>query len=66
MERVNIKEAAEMLGMSEQGVRQLMLRKKADIGLVVDNNYKKTYVIFREKLNRLVGKGNSNDTERIG
>ena len=56
MERVSIEEAARMLGVSKQSVRLLMQRKKVDIGLVVDSGAKKTYIVFREKLNRLVGK----------
>jgi len=56
MERVSIEEAANMLGVSKQAVRLLMQRKKVDIGLVVDSGAKKTYIIFREKLMRLIGK----------
>lgn len=56
MERVSIEEAAKMLGVSRQAVRLLMQRKKVDIGLVVDSGAKKTYIIFREKLMRLIGK----------
>lgn len=56
MERVTIKQAAEMLGVTQEGLRQLMLRKKIDIGFVVDRKQRHTYYIFREKLNRLVGK----------
>jgi len=56
MERVSIEEAAKMLGVSKQSVRLLMQRKKVDIGLVVDSGAKKTYIIFREKLMRLIGK----------
>ena len=56
MERVSIKEASEMLGVSPQAVRLLMQRKRVDIGLVVDSGSKKTYIIFREKLNKLIGK----------
>ena len=56
MERVSIEEAAKMLGVSKQSVRLLMQRKKVDIGLVVDSGAKKIYIIFREKLMRLIGK----------
>ena len=55
MERITVEEAAELMGMSKQAVRLLMQKKKIDIGFVTGDG-KKTYVIFREKLNRLVGK----------
>lgn len=56
MERITIEEAAKMLGISKQAVRILMQEKKVDIGLVVEGKEHKTYLIFREKLNKLVGK----------
>ena len=56
MERISIEEAATMLGVSKQAVRLMMQRKAVDIGLVVNSGSRKTYIIFREKLNRLVGK----------
>lgn len=56
MERVTIEEASKMLGMSQQAVRILMNKKAVDIGIVVDSGRRKTYIIFREKLNKLVGK----------
>lgn len=55
MERISIEETAKLLGMSKQAVRILMNTKKIDIGFVTGNG-RKTYVIFREKLNRLIGK----------
>jgi len=55
MERISIEEAAQMLGMSKQAVRILMNTKQVDIGFVTGNG-RKTYVIFREKLNKLIGK----------
>ena len=58
MERISIEEAAKLLGMSKQAVRLLMLNKKVDIGFVTGDG-RKTYVIFREKLNRLIGKETS-------
>ena len=55
MERVSIEEAAKMLGISKQAVRMLMQRKEVDIGFVTGSG-RKSYVIFREKLNKLIGK----------
>lgn len=55
MERITIEEAAKLLGISKQSVRLLMNKKKIDIGFVTGDN-RKTYVVFREKINRLVGK----------
>ena len=55
MERISIEEAARMLGMSKQAVRILMNKKQVDIGFVTGEG-RKTYVIFREKLMRLIGK----------
>lgn len=55
-ERVPIKEAAHLLGMSPHGVRILMQKKAANIGFIVENAEKKTYVILRERLNRVIGK----------
>ena len=55
MERVTIEEAAKMMGMSKQAVRLLMLTKKVDIGFVTGDG-RKNYVIFRDKLNKLMGK----------
>lgn len=56
MERITIEEAATMLGISKQALRLMMQKKAVDIGLVVNSGSRKTYIIFREKLNRLVGK----------
>lgn len=55
MERISIEEAAKMLGMSKQAVRILMNKKQVDIGFVTGDG-RKTYVIFRENVNKLVGK----------
>lgn len=55
-ERVPLKEAAQLLGMSPHGVRILMQKKAVNIGFVVENAEKKTYVILRERLNRVIGK----------
>lgn len=63
MERVTVKEASELLGLSEEAIRQLMLRKKVDIGFVVDNKAHHTYYIFRDKLMKLAGKENSNERD---
>lgn len=55
MERITIEEASELLGMSKQAVRMLMQKKEIDIGFVTGTG-KKTYVIFRAKVNKLIGK----------
>ena len=55
-ERVSMREAAQLLGMSPQGVRIMMQKKAVNIGFVVENAEKKTYVILRERLNRVLGK----------
>ena len=55
MERISIEEAAKMLGMSKQAVRILMNKNQVDIGFVTGDG-RKTYVIFREKVNKLIGK----------
>ena len=59
MERVSIDEAAKVLGISKQALRIMMNKKAIDIGLVSGEGQRKTYIIFREKLNRLVGKERS-------
>ena len=55
MERVTVQEAAEILGISKQAVRVLMQKRKIDIGFVAGDG-KKTYVIFRAKLEKLTGR----------
>ena len=55
MERISIEEVAKLMGISKQAVRILMNTKKVDIGFVTGDG-RKTYVIFREKLNKLIGK----------
>lgn len=56
MERITIEEAANLLGVSKQAVRIMMQKKTVDLGIVVESGNRKTYLIFREKLNKLVGK----------
>lgn len=51
MERVKIKEAAKLLGVSEQFVRIGMQREKLPIGTAVKMSSKWTYCIQRERLN---------------
>ena len=55
MERISIEEAANLLGVSKQAVRLMMQKKEIDIGFVTGTG-KKTYVIFRAKVNKLIGK----------
>ena len=57
-ERVGLPQAAKELGMNPQGVRECMKRGLIDIGIVIPNakgtGYR--YLIFREKLNKVLGK----------
>lgn len=56
-ERVTVKEAASLLGVSEQCVREGMKRKSLDIGTVIPTSGTKlNYLIFREKLDALIGR----------
>ena len=52
MERITVREAAEMLGISSQAVRVLMAKKKINIGIVVQGKDKKRYLIYREKVEK--------------
>lgn len=55
-ERVSLKEAAELMGVSPQSLRMMMQKKAVNIGIVVDHESYKSYIIFRERLNRVLGK----------
>lgn len=61
-ERVSVKEAARLLGIAPQGVRECMKRGILDIGIVIpsycgsENGKNNTYLIYRDKLNRVLGK----------
>lgn len=57
-ERVPLAEAAEILGMSQQGVREHMKRNlfPAPIGYVTKIGKKRQYHIYRDMLNRHLGK----------
>lgn len=57
-ETVTLAEAAERLGMSKQGVRELMKRGLIDIGIVYPSlcsGKTNRYLISRQKLERLLG-----------
>lgn len=56
-ERVSVKEAAERLGMSQQGVREHMKRDlfKIPIGEVTKASERYQYHIYRNMLNRHLG-----------
>ncbi len=58
-ERVTVKQAAKELGLAPQGVRVQMARGELDIGRVVKSvsGNGKRYLIYRDKLNRELGKG---------
>ena len=58
-ERVSVEEAARILGMSKQGVREHMKRNKftVPIGYVTQQSKKKMqYHIYRSMLNKHIGK----------
>ncbi|MCM1026497.1 MAG: hypothetical protein NC432_08660 [Roseburia sp.] len=57
-ERVSVMQAAEELGVSPQAVRVQMERGLLDIGVVLPSlqGDRKQYWIYREKLNRLLGR----------
>lgn len=58
-ERVKVKEAAEILGMSQQGVREHMKRNlfPNPIGYVTkESNGRLQYHIYKEMLNKHIGK----------
>lgn len=61
-ERVSVREAADILGMSVQNLRDKMADGTIPIGTVVigkTNQYgsrKNTYLIYRPKLERFIGK----------
>lgn len=58
-ETVTVKEAAKVLGMAEQGIRIQLQRGLLPIGVAVPSVTGSgwRYLIFRDKLNRFVGKG---------
>lgn len=65
-ERVPLKEAAELLGMSQQGVREHMKRDlfKIPIGEVTQVTSKRyQYHIYRDMLNRHLGKNTEGTKE---
>lgn len=65
-ERVKLEEAARILGMSKQGLREHMKRNlfPEPIGYVTSMGGRKQYHIYREMLNRHIGKtGKGEDTE---
>ncbi len=57
MERMTVKECADLLGVSPQTVRERMKRKIWDIGTVSKSRQGiRRYDIFRGKVERLIGK----------
>lgn len=59
--RVSLPEAAKELGMSQQAVREHMKRKVIDIGYVLPGieGKRKNYLIYRDKLDKFLGKAQS-------
>ncbi len=67
MERVPLKEAARILGMSQQGVREHMKRGlfKVPIGYVTKPGGRNQYHIYKSMLNRHLGiSGQEEESER--
>ena len=62
-ERVPVEEAAKILGMSRQGVREHMKRNlfPIPIGYVIKPGRKHEYHIYKEMLNRYLGKEKQGD-----
>lgn len=61
MERIGLKEASQLLGMSMPQIRVMMQRGLLDIGQAFppDDNHKYwSYYIYRNKVNKLVGISN--------
>ena len=58
-ERIGLPDAAKILGVSPQAVREHMKRGLWDLGIVEETGGRKrkyTYIIFRQKLEKLIGK----------
>lgn len=66
-ERVSLYQAAKELGMAPQGLREYMKRGLIDVGVVLPsitgNQY--SYHIYREKLDKYLGKGKEDEKEAI-
>lgn len=57
-ERVPLLQAAKELGIAPQGLREYMKRGLIDLGAVMPGSGKrKNYLIYRDKLDRVLGKG---------
>lgn len=57
-ERVPLLQAAKELGIAPQGLREYMKRGLIDLGVVMPGSGKrKNYLIYRDKLDRVLGKG---------
>ena len=60
---VSIKEAAEILNVSQQYLRDMMRFKLIDIGVAVKlpNKQQYHYIVFKDKLNSFIGRDNDNE-----
>ena len=56
MERLTVMQAAQLLGIAPETVRYLMEKGELPIGRVIKNQRRNTYLIFRELVNREIGK----------
>jgi excisionase family DNA binding protein len=52
-----VAEAAQLLGMAQQGVRECIKRGKLPIGYVIENGGRRRYIIPKVKLDSYLGKG---------
>ena len=58
-QRVPLPEAAKVLGMDPDSLRQAMLRKEIDLGIILPPRTKggrRQYIVLRTKLDKLIGK----------
>lgn len=66
-ERVSLLVAAKELGLAPQGLREYMKRGLIDIGVVVPSatgtSNTKRYLIYRDKLDRFIGRGGIQNVE---
>lgn len=56
MERMSVAEAAEVLGISTESLRYWMEQGKLKIGKVIKGRKRNTYLIFREMVNKEIGR----------
>ena len=55
-ERLSVMQAAQLLGIAPETVRYLMEKGELPIGRVIKNQRRNTFLIYRELVNREIGK----------